>query len=282
LTPVSALPGRVAQLILPLRDEPGAAAVLCDIDGTLAPIVADPGDAIVPEGTRRALRAVARRFGLVACVSGRRAVEARWLVGVDELTYAGNHGLEVLEPGAATATPDPALADRVRAARGFVLDLEADAVGQAGIRIEDKGPIQALHWRGAGDPEAAERRAREIAAAASAAGLEPRFGRKVLEIRPTAEVDKGTTVRRLLDGRRLKMALFAGDDRTDLDAFRALRSIVAEGDLRAAVCIGISSDEAPPELATAADAIVPGPEAFRDVLTALAEPRARTSTAIGG
>jgi len=278
---MSAVPGRVAQLILPLREDPGAAAVLCDIDGTLAPIVDDPGDAAVPEETRRALRAVARGFGLVACVSGRRAVEARWLVGVDELTYAGNHGLEVLEPGAEAATLEPTVADSGRAARAFVLDLEAEGLREADVRVEDKGPIQALHWRGARDPELAERRAREIAAAASAAGLQPRFGRRVLEIRPTSEVDKGTAVRRLLDGRSLKMALFAGDDRTDLDAFRALRSMADADELRVAVCLGISSDEAPAELARTADAVVTGPAAFRDVLTALAEPLARASAGIG-
>ena len=67
----------------------------------------------------------------------------------------------------------------------------------------------------------------------------------MLEIRPASGIDKGTAVKRLLSGQRVERALFAGDDRTDLDAFRALRSLVAAGSLAAAVCIGIGSAEAP-------------------------------------
>ena len=79
----------IAELLAPLRAEPGASAVLCDIDGTLAPIVPDPEDAAVPEETREVLRELAARFGLVACITGRRALEARWIVGVEELVYSG-------------------------------------------------------------------------------------------------------------------------------------------------------------------------------------------------
>ena len=274
MTPEAAVAARIAPLIAPLRADPGSAAVLCDVDGTLAPIVGDPGSAAVPEETREALRALARHYALVACVSGRRAVEARRLVGVDELAYAGNHGLELLAPGAGEAIVDPAVSERVQAARDFVRELDAAALRAAGLRLEDKGPIQALHWRGTADEEAAERRAGEIAAAARKAGLEPHWGRKVLEIRPASGIDKGTAVQRLLSTQRIERALFAGDDRTDLDAFRALRSLVAAGSLAGAVCIGIDSAEAPAELAQQADGVVGGTEEFLGVLRALAEPEA--------
>jgi trehalose 6-phosphate phosphatase len=266
-----AVAGTIARLIAPLRSDPASAAVLCDVDGTLAPIVGDPDQAAVPAETREALRELARRYALVGCVSGRRAVEARRLVGVDELTYAGNHGLELLAPGAEEASVDPAVEQGGRAARDFVLELDAVALSGAGLRLEDKGPIQALHWRGAADQQAAERRALEIASEARRAGLEPRWGRKVLEIRPTSGIDKGTAVERLISQRRIERALFAGDDRTDLDAFRALRSLVEAGSLRGAICIGIGSPEAPPELFEQADAVVAGPEEFVGVLKALAE-----------
>ncbi len=208
----------------------------------------------------------------MACVSGRRALEARALVGVGELTYAGNHGLELLAPRAAEAVVDPAVTERVLAARDFVHELDAAALSGAGLRLEDKGPIQALHWRGAADEEGAERRAGEIAAAAREAGLEPRWGRKVLEVRPAVGIDKGTAVKRLLSGQRIERALYAGDDRTDLDAFGALRSLVAAGSLAGAVCIGIGSAEAPAELSEQADAVVGGTEELLGVLSALAEP----------
>ncbi|MEK6326658.1 MAG: trehalose-phosphatase [Actinomycetota bacterium] len=275
MTPGETVEARVAELIAPLRADPTSAAVLCDVDGTLAPIVGDPESAAVPENTRDALRALARGYALVACVSGRRAVEARRLVGIDELTYAGNHGLELLAPGAQEPIVDPAPAEGALTAREFAGQLQGRSLSGAGLRVEDKGPIQALHWRGAADEEAGERQAGEIASAARGAGLEPRWGRKVLEIRPPLGVDKGTAVERLVSTQRIERALFAGDDRTDLDAFRALRSLVAAGSLAAAVCIGIGSAEAPAELSREADAVVGGTEEFLGVLRALAEPAAR-------
>jgi trehalose 6-phosphate phosphatase len=246
--------------------------VLCDVDGTLAPIVRDPGSAAVPEETRAALRALARRYALVACISGRRAVEARRLVGVEELAYAGNHGLELLAPRAEEVTMNLTIADGVAAAEDFVREFDPSSLRSAGLRLEDKGPIQALHWREAADEDAAQRRATDVAAAAREAGLEPHWGRKVLEIRPASGIDKGTAVKRLLAEQPIERALFAGDDRTDLDAFRALRSLVAAGGLATAVCIGIGSAEAPPELSQEADAVVGGTEELLAVLRALAEP----------
>jgi trehalose 6-phosphate phosphatase len=273
---------RIAQLIAPLCTDPGSAAVLCDVDGTLAPIVGDPQSAAVPDETRDALRALARRYALVACVSGRRAIEARRLVGIDELTYAGNHGLELLGPRAQEAIVEPAPVEGQRTARDFVRGLGDASLRDAGLRLEDKGPIQALHWRGAADPDATERRAGEIADAARRAGLEPRWGRKVLEVRPASGVDKGTAVKRLLSTRRVDRALFAGDDRTDLDAFRALRSLVAAGALTGAVSIGIASAEAPAELSGEVDAVVGGTEEFLRVLEALAKPTVGVSGAARG
>jgi len=278
---VTALAARLAELIGPLRDDPGSSAVLCDIDGTLAPIVADPEAALVPEDARKALRAVAGRYALVACVSGRGAVDARARVGLEELAYAGNHGIELLKPEARDPEVDPIVARKGRAAREFVLGLDATALRGVGLQLEDKGPIQALHWRRAGDQGAAEAHARTIAGAASEAGLEPRWGRKVLEIRPVAGIDKGTAVARLLREKRVQRALFAGDDRTDVDAFTALREMVSGGGLHVAVCIGIASDEAPPELAAAADAMVDGTAGFLELLRSLAEP-AMASGALQG
>jgi trehalose 6-phosphate phosphatase len=272
---VSDSPGatsRIAEVVAPLRGDPDASALLFDIDGTLAPIVPDPEDAAVPEETRQVLRRLAGRYALVACVTGRRALEARWIVGVEEVVYSGNHGLELLRPGADEPELDPAIADGAQRARDFVLDLDAADLRAAGLRLESKGPIQALHWRGAADEAAAAHRAQRIAAAAGAAGLDPHWGRKVVEIRPVAGVDKGTAVEGLLAGKAVQLALFGGDDRGDLDAFAALGRMVVSGRLRGSVCVGVASEEAPPELAESADVVVDGPEAFLQVLKALAEP----------
>jgi trehalose-phosphatase len=256
-------------LLKPLRADPGAAAILCDIDGTLAPIVEDPAAASVPATTRAALASLAERYGLVACVSGRRASAARRMVGLEQLTYAGNHGLELLVPGEHQPRLDPALGRRSTAAAGFVGRLDWSRLASVGMRLEDKGPIQAIHWRGAADPEVAEQRAKALSKLAAAEGLVPHFGRLVLELRPVADVHKGVATRRLVEAAGATRALFAGDDRTDLDAFEALGELERAGTLTGAVRVAVSSPEQPPGLQRAADLVVSGTEGFLDLLRRL-------------
>ncbi len=260
-----------AAILAPVSTDPGSAAVLCDIDGTLAPIVDDPEAASVPPETRTVLAGLARRYRLVACVSGRRASAARRIVGLGELTYAGNHGLELLEPGDPEPRLDPALGHRGSAAAGFASRLDWRRLGSAGVglRLEDKGPIQAIHWRGAADEELAAERAAEIADLAIEQGLTPRFGRKVLEIRPVADVHKGVVARRMVERSGARTAFFGGDDETDLDAFAGLRELAAAGALDAAVCVAVRSPEGPADLVAAGDLVVDGPEGFAATLRLL-------------
>jgi trehalose 6-phosphate phosphatase len=137
------------------------------------------------------------------------------------------------------------------------------------VRAEDKQAIAAFHWRGAPDEAAAEEAMRAVAERAEAEGLYIHWGRKVLEVRPPVSIDKGRGVRRLLGGRDLAAGLYVGDDRTDIDAFDGLHALVDEGELGAAVCVGVRSDETPPELEAAADVLVDGPTGVRELLTAL-------------
>jgi trehalose-phosphatase len=255
----------------PLREEPGRSAILTDVDGTLAPIVERAEEAAVPAAARELLARLSERYALVGCISGRQALEARRLVGLDSLAYAGNHGLELLLPGDEAPRPDPSIAGRETEAAEFLAALEGDRLDAAGLRQEDKGPIQALHWRGAADEAGAESRAHEIAIEAGKAGLEPRWGRKVLELRPLGGGGKDGAVASLLADERLDRATYAGDDRTDLDAFRRLRQLREEGRLRAAVCVGVLSAVAPGELAEESDLTVDGLEGWMTILRWLAE-----------
>ncbi len=263
--------GAWAALLGPLRADPARAAILTDVDGTLAPIVERAEDAAVPAAARDALAALSERFGLVGCVSGRQAEEARRLVGLDGIAYAGNHGLELILPGETEASPDPSLAGREHEAAEFMAGIDAAALAAAGLRSEDKGPIQALHWRGAEDEAGAESRAHEIANAAGKAGLEPRWGRKVLELRPVGGGGKDAAVASLLAGDGLDRAVYAGDDRTDLDAFRRLQELRESGELVAAVRVGVLSPEGPPELTEESDLTVGGPSGWLAILEWLAE-----------
>jgi trehalose 6-phosphate phosphatase len=259
-----------AAALAPLREEPGRAAILTDVDGTLAPIVERAEDAAVPAAAREVLAALGERYALVGCISGRRAEDARRLVGLDSLAYAGNHGLELLMPGEAAPRPDPSVAGREGEAAEFLASVGSERLAAAGLRQEDKGPIQALHWRGSADEAAAESRAREIAREAGRAGLEPRWGRKVLELRPVGGGGKDGAIASLLADRRLDRATYAGDDRTDLDAFRRLRELAAEGQLSTAVCVGVLSPEGPAELAEECDITVTGLDGWLEILERLA------------
>jgi trehalose 6-phosphate phosphatase len=250
----------VAEALRPLTDAPERAAIFLDVDGTLAPIVERAADARVPDEAVGLLRRLAERYGGVACVSGRAAEDARRLVGVEGIAYAGSHGAELLMPGEERAAILPAFAEHAAHVHRFVESCDS------GLRVEDKGPIVALHWRGAGDEAAAEAHAGEIARAAEDDGLLTHWGRKVLEIRPPVEVNKGQAVEELVRRFAARAGLFAGDDVTDLDGFDALRRL----GLDAAVCVGVASDEGPPEIVERADLVVDGPEGFVAVLQALA------------
>jgi trehalose 6-phosphate phosphatase len=256
----------------PLMEDPSAAAILCDIDGTLAPIVTRAEEAHVREEVSLLLGRLARRYAVVACVSGRAAAEARRLVGVGSIAYVGSHGAEVLEPGAKSAELLDAFASWEPRVREF-----ADERAQRGerrqlrIRTEEKGPITAFHWRGAPDEDAAESWLAGVADEARAAGLDIHWGRKVLEIRPPVPVDKGQAVKAMVERHELRRALYGGDDVTDLDAFEALDELVSAGELECAVRVGVSSDEGPEAIVERADIVVDGVRGFTGVLERLAE-----------
>src|SRR5689334_9336700 len=251
--PVSAA-ATLSEAIAPLRADPARAGILLDIDGVLAPIVRHADDAHVPEPTRGPLIAVARRYGLVACVSGRQATTARRIVSLGSITYVGNHGAELLRGGATDVELDAEVAKWRPRVREFAEDAWNDGLRRLRVRAEDKDVIRAFHWRGAPDEDAAEEAVREIAGRAEAAGLVTHWGRKVLEIRPPVALDKGRGVRRLVEETAaVETAAYVGDDTTDLDAFAALRALVEEGRLRYALRVGVRSDETPAALEERAD-----------------------------
>lgn len=219
-----------------LAADPPRAAILLDVDGVLAPIVDVPAAAAVPPETQAELARLRDRYGLVACVSGRPAADARRVVGVDGIVYLGEHGLE-LHPEAEEWR------ERLQA---FSATVDWDDVERKPLTVT-------FHYRRAADPAAAERFLRAVAARAEREGLVPRFGRKVLELRPPVGAHKGTAVLHLLARHGLRRALYAGDDTTDLDAFRSLAA------LELAVRVAVVSAEGPSELRRAADLVVSGP-----------------------
>jgi len=262
--------GALADAVRPLSSAPNRAAIFCDIDGTLARIVKRSEDAFVPMATARLLGTLGRRYACVACVSGRSIAEARRLVGVGSVAYAGVHGAELLEPGTNVPRLAPDFAGWEKKIRRFAAEQDTRDVRTLRIRVEDKGPVVAFHWRGVPDETAARGRVEGIAQAAETAGLAPHWGRKVLEVRPPVKVDKGRAIRDLLGRSPVRAALYGGDDRTDLDAFDALDELAADGTLEYAVRVGVRSDEGPAEIVERSDLVVDGVDGFAAVLEALA------------
>jgi trehalose 6-phosphate phosphatase len=265
-------PDRLAAAVRRLRARPAATAILCDVDGTLAPIVDRPEDVALLPGAREALEAVRDRFGLLGFISGRGLDDLRRIVGLPGCAYAGNHGMELLAPGG-----EPSLAAEAEAhlpaLRRFAARFSAEDLAAHGLRLEDKGATLSFHYRTAPDPVAARTACEEeIAPAAREAGLAATWGRMVLEVRPPAPLDKGTAARALLAGGRLRAAAYVGDDRTDADAWRALRALVAEGALVEAAAIVVTSDELDPAVRAEADLEVAGPAGALALLRALVDP----------
>ena len=229
-----------------ISNAPSEAAILLDVDGVLAPIVAVPQEAAVPPVTRDELRRLNERYALVACISGRAGADARRVVGLDELVYVGEHGLELV----------PEARDWSERLLQFSATVDWDDVERKPLTIT-------FHYRRAEDETEAERFLEAVATRARAEGLVARFGRKVLELRPPVAAHKGTAVAHLLGEHGLARALYAGDDTTDLDAFKAVHG------LEVGIAVAVASAEGPAELREAADLVVDGPAGFLEVLRLL-------------
>jgi trehalose 6-phosphate phosphatase len=235
-------------LLESLTRAPSDTGVFLDFDGVLAPIVPRPQDAYPPEETRRELGRLVERYRLVAVVSGRAGDDVSARVGVDGVVYVGSHGLEL---------------DRQAARwRQQIADF-ASAAPWPQSQIELKGLSVAFHFRDATDEAAAIRRLETLAEEARNDGLAARFGRKVLEVLPPVGSNKGTAVQHLLSGAGLSRALVAGDDTTDLDAFRAVEKLEHK------VRVAVLAEESPRVLAEHAEVVLHSTGEFLDLLRTL-------------
>jgi trehalose 6-phosphate phosphatase len=235
-------------LLAHLTDAPTESALFLDFDGVLAPIVPNRDDAYPPPETRAELRRLVTRYGLVAVVSGRAGDDVRDRVAVDGVVYVGSHGLELDRQ-----------ADRWRQQ---IADFASAAAWPANA-IELKGLSVAFHFRDREDERAAVLELEALAEAARDEGLVARFGRKVLEVLPPVGSNKGTAVRHLLEGASLSRALVAGDDTTDLDAFRAVEELDHK------VRVAVLADESPRLLAEHAELVLGSTAEFLDLLRQL-------------
>lgn len=239
------------------------AGVFSDVDGTLSPIAPTPEAARLAPGALDALTRLRDQFAAVGLISGRDPRDLARMAPAAGLLYAGNHGFErlTLEDGGAARVETIMEALPWRAAIHQALgELRAELeAALPGARFEDKGVTASLHVRQTGDPAAAERAALSAARrAARRHGLRVTRGRMIVELRPPLAMDKGVVIAALCQERDLRSAIYLGDDRTDLDAFRALRRLTLESPGFHGLSVAALHDEAPPGLARAADITVAG------------------------
>ncbi len=215
-------------MTIPERDL-GAApdlVILLDYDGTLVSLVSRPELALLSSRRRAFLEALGRT-AVVAVVTGRSLAEARRLVGLSSFAYIGNHGLEISYKGRSWVHP---VAKQRRGDLAAVLRrIRTRTADLAGVVVEDKRLTAGIHYRllqRAHIGRLARIVHEEIERRGT--GLKVTRGKKVFEIRPKVDWDKGRGTLEFLSwlgpalDRRL---IYIGDDRTDEDAFRALRGI---------------------------------------------------------
>ena len=255
--------------------------ILLDVDGTLAPIAPRPEDAAVPPETRKVVATLAARRGThVGLVSGRAAADARRLVAVSNVHAIGNHGCEVISPDG-DVTIDPAVAPYRDALAQVARTLAPRVAEVAGVLLEDKTWTLSIHYRLA-DPGIVPRLRGVVTDVAARYGLPVTEGKKVLEVRPPVSVDKGTAVlalaARLGATDAAASLLYAGDDRTDEDAFRRLRAklpsavtVRVAGAGRGGAGTGERDEESPPQ--TSAEFMVRDPTEMRELLEWIAAMR---------
>lgn len=196
----------------------------CDFDGTLAPLVLHAEDAHLPDAMRAAMQRLVVLPGVAfAVISGRSIADLQQRVDVPGVWYAGNHGLEreshdgstLLAPGAADA--GPVLRE--------VLVLLAEVLAHIpGVWIEDKGLTASVHFRLAAEDTHAEVEGLVKSVAKEVPDLKVRPAKRIWEILPAIEWDKGTALRWFMNRWEVSPSAtaFMGDDVTDLNAFREL------------------------------------------------------------
>jgi trehalose 6-phosphate phosphatase len=204
-------------------------ALFLDYDGTLSPIAPRPDLAVLPEETREVLRRLAGRFPVVI-VSGRGREDVAALVALSGLAYAGSHGHDIAGPPPSEGS-EPL---RLEVGEGIPekIDraaerLRRDLGGIEGVFVEPKRFAISIHFRLADESRLPEIERAVDAAAAAEPGLRKAHGKKLFELRPDLDWDKGKALLWLLEALGLDhpgtLPLYIGDDLTDEDAFRALQ-----------------------------------------------------------
>jgi len=202
-----------------------ALAVFLDYDGTLSPIVSSPEQAVVPDSMRSVLSALATKLP-VAILSGRDLEDVRRRVSIDAIVYAGSHGFDIAGPHGLRRQMATEFLPRLDMAERELHDVMD---GIPGALVERKRFSIAAHYRNVNENDVPEVLRAVDAAASRHPELRRLDGKKVYELLPNVDWDKGKAVLWLLQTLGLESPsgrirpIYIGDDSTDEDAFRALK-----------------------------------------------------------
>lgn len=244
------------------------AGLFFDIDGTLSRLQRDPAESFISPRVRGAVHTLSRTTHVVL-LTGRGVPDARRIVGLDGVTYSGNHGLEWHRDGKDWVIPE---------AEPYVEMIhevaEEAAVGLCdltGLYIEDKGPSLTFHYRQS-DDRVAVRTAIDAFVGENpiAKGLKRAEGKMAIELRPPLDVSKGTVVELTVAELELETALVLGDDVTDVDAFLTVQRLREAGKV-AGAAIGVFSSGTPNLVRDSADYMLADTDAVEEFLVWLAE-----------
>jgi trehalose 6-phosphate phosphatase len=211
---------RLDEILAPARGT--RVAVFLDYDGTLTPIVSHPEEAVLSDSMRQALQDLAARVP-VAILSGRDLDDVRERVSIENIVYAGSHGFDIAGPHGLRRQMASEFLPKLDAAEK---NLQEALDGISGARVERKRFSIATHYRNV--KEHYVPRVKQVVGEVAWRHRELRkmTGKKVHELQPDIDWDKGRALMWLLDtlgleGRNV-LPIYIGDDRTDEDAFRAL------------------------------------------------------------
>lgn len=270
-SPIISGTGVLDELLRAAAEAPGAAALFCDIDGTISPIAPTPDAAHVPAPFRDLLARLVARLGLVAFVTGRSLEDGRRMIPLDGAAYVGTHGLETMTADGRVSSDPQAerYVDAVREVReAAARDLDCEALG---VVLEDKRAVLAVHYRLAADADAARHQIlTRVVEPARARGLAVSSGHFLYEVRPPLPFTKGAAARRLLGAGEYYSAIACGDDLTDVTLFSAVREWGEHDARRRAVAVAAVTGETPRPVTEAADVLVRATPGVHEVLSRLA------------
>ncbi|HET9661999.1 MAG TPA: trehalose-phosphatase [Thermomicrobiales bacterium] len=259
----------IDQVVQVLRRCPSG--LFTDIDGTISQVARVPSEAFIAESARDSLRTLGSAISIVGAITGRGAEDAAGMLGLDGTVVIGNHGYERLHAGERLIHPS-ALGSRasVSACTAAIAGIVETTPRLSGVVVENKDLSASVHYRLLEDQgHTVDLLKQLVQSIAELHELKVTEGKLVIEIRPRAVVNKGTAIHDISMELGLAGVVYLGDDITDVDAFRALETLISAE--VATLSVGVVSAETHAVVLDSADVLIDGVDGCVALLEGVAE-----------